>query len=190
MILAFASLHLRGTDATRADFLRHGAISFTQMAQGELWRYATAIFVHFDALHLLANATVFLLVAPPLADLVGPFRFLAIFLATGLVGNVASHLFSPSLALKGGASGAIAGVLGALAGQQLRPDRRSRFKRWQVLGALAAVYALLVGTGPGHDDIAHLGGVLSGIVLGRLVRPHHASPSGAARETGEQGESS
>jgi rhomboid protease GluP len=180
MVLAFASLHLRGTDATRADFLRHGAIAFTQLSQGELWRYATAIFVHFDALHLLANATVFLIVALPLADLVGPVRFLAIFLATGLAGNVASSVLSPSLALKGGASGAIAGVLGALAGQQLRPDRRSRFRRWQVLGALAAVYALLVGTGPGHDDIAHLGGLLSGIVLGRLVPPYHAAPAGTS----------
>jgi membrane associated rhomboid family serine protease len=171
---AFAALHLRGDPATRADFLRHGAIAATQIAQGELWRFATAVFVHFDALHLLANTAVFLLVAPPLADLLGPLRLVVVFLATGIAGNVASHVLSPSLALKGGASGAIAGLLGALAGQQLRPDRRSRFRRWQVLGALAAVYALLVGSGQGHDDVAHLGGLLSGIALGRALRPRRA----------------
>jgi rhomboid protease GluP len=181
LVLAFAALHLRGTPATRADFLRHGAIAATQISQGEYWRFATAMFVHFDALHLLSNTAVFLVVALPLADLLGPARLLAVFLATGLAGNLASHLVSPSLALKGGASGAIAGLLGALGGHQLRPDRRSRFRRWQVLGALAAVYALLVGTGPGRDDLAHLGGLLSGIVLGRALPPRHAPARSAPR---------
>ena len=174
MGLWFASLNFHATP-TRADFLRHGAIAWTEMSQGQVWRYATALFVHFDALHLLANAAVFLVVGLPLADLVGPLRFVAIFFCTGLAGNVTSHLLSPSLALKGGASGAVAGLLGALAGQQLRPDHRSRYRAWQVLGALAAVYALLVGTGPGRDDIAHLGGLLSGILVGRLVSPRGRS---------------
>lgn len=179
MAAVFVSLHLRGAEPERADFLAHGAIAWTQIQQGEIWRFASATLLHFDALHLLANTAVFLVVAAPLADILGPLRFLAVFFATGIVGNVASHLISPSLALKGGASGGIAGLLGALAGHQLRPDRRSRFRRWQVLGALAAVYALMVGTGPGRDDVAHLGGLLAGIALGRLLPPRLAARAGA-----------
>ena len=77
---------------------------------------------------------------------------------------------TPSLALKAGASGAIAGVLGALGGQALRP-RETRYKNWQVLGALAAVYGLLIGFGPGRDNTAHLGGFLAGLLLGRINPP-------------------
>jgi len=40
-----------------------------------------------------------------------------------------------------------------------------------VLGALAAVYALLVGAGPGRDNAGHLGGLLAGIALGRILTP-------------------
>ncbi len=165
-----ASLHLHGPPSA-ADYLAHGAITWTRVEQGEHWRWITAIFVHFGASHLLSNALVLILVGPPLAAALGPWRFLLVFLATGVAGNAASHFLAPSLALKGGASGAIAGALGALAGHQLRPDRRSRYRAWQVLGALAAIFALVVGTGPNRDDAAHFGGLLAGLLLGRLVPP-------------------
>ncbi len=77
---------------------------------------------------------------------------------------------TPTLGLKGGASGAIAGVLGGLGGQALRP-RPTRYKNWQVLGALAAVYGLLIGFGPGRDNTAHLGGLLAGVLLGWINPP-------------------
>jgi rhomboid protease GluP len=175
VLVAFALTHFVSPPSTRDEWLRHGAISWTPIERGELWRFVTALFLHFDAAHLLANTVAFLLVAPPLAEVIGPVRLVGVFLASGVAGNVASHALAPSLGLKAGASGAISGLLGALAGHQLRPDRRSRYRRWQVLGALAAVYALLVGTGPGRDDVAHLGGLLSGLVLGRILSPTRAA---------------
>lgn len=174
--VCFALTHFISPPTTRDDWLRHGAISWTPIERGELWRFVTALFLHFDASHLLANTLAFLIVAPPLADVIGPVRLFAVFLVSGVAGNVASHVLAPTLGLKAGASGSISGLLGALAGHQLRPDRRSRYRRWQVLGALAAVYALLVGTGPGRDDVAHLGGLLSGIALGRILAPPRATP--------------
>jgi rhomboid protease GluP len=175
VLVWFAFTHFYAPPTSREDWLRLGAITWTQIERGETWRFVTALFLHFDTAHLLANTLVFLLVAPPLAHLIGPVRLVAVFLASGVAGNLASHVLSPSLALKAGASGSIAGLLGALAGHQLRPDRRSRYRRWQVLGALAAVYALLVGTGPGRDDVAHLGGLLCGLALGRILAPGHAA---------------
>jgi len=67
-------------------------------------------------------------------------------------------------------------VLGALGGTSLDPGWGRRFKRWQVVGALVAIYALLVGAGPERDNAGHLGGLLAGIVLGRLLTP--AAPGG------------
>lgn len=160
---------------TRARLLDHGAITWDQVWVGEWWRLASALFVHFDGAHLLANMITLLLVGPPLANLLGPWRFLVIFLLTGVAGNVASHLLAPSASLKAGASGGISGVLGALGGTGLDPGWGGRFARWQVVGALFAIYALVVGAGDDSDHVAHLGGLLAGIVLGAVLTP----PGGA-----------
>ncbi|MEW6270029.1 MAG: rhomboid family intramembrane serine protease [Thermodesulfobacteriota bacterium] len=179
----FALLHGSGREETRSRLLDFGAITWDQVWLGEWWRLATGVLVHFDGAHLLTNLLTLVIVAPPLAHLLGPWRFLLVFALTGIAGNVVSHLFAPSAALKGGASGAVAGVLGALAGTSLDPAWGRRFKRWQVLGALAAVYALLVGAGPDRDNAGHLGGLLAGVVLGRLLSPRRAQDAAAASRT-------
>lgn len=157
-------------ELTRARLLGLGAISWDQVWVGEYWRLLSAVFVHFDGAHLLTNMVTLLIVGPPLALTLGPWRFFAIFLLTGFAGNLASQILAPTGGLKAGASGAVAGVLGALGGTSLDPGFGKR-ARWQVLGALAAVYALLVGAAAGSDHVAHLGGLLSGIVLGRWLTP-------------------
>ena len=78
------------------------------------------------------------------------------------VEGFATYLATRAEELEGGA--------GALGGQALRP-RETRYKNWQVLGALAAVYGLLIGFGPGRDNTAHLGGMLAGLLLGRINPP-------------------
>ena len=160
---------------TRARLLDLGAITWDQVWVGEWWRLASAVFVHFDAAHLLTNMVTLLLVGPPLANLLGPSRFLVIFFLTGVAGNLASHLLAPTAGLKAGASGAISGVLGALGGTGLDPGWGGRFKRWQVVGAVFAIYALLVGAGDGSDHLAHLGGLVAGIFLGAVLTPSSGS---------------
>jgi rhomboid protease GluP len=160
-----------GGPLTRARLLGFGAITWDQVWVGDWWRLGSALFVHFDGAHLLANMVTLLLVGPPLANLLGPSRFLLIFLLTGVAGNVASHVLAPSASLKAGASGAISGVLGALGGTGLDPGWGGRFARWQVIGALFAIYALLVGAGADADHVAHLGGLVAGIVLGAALTP-------------------
>jgi len=170
LVAWFVRMQMVG-ELTRARLLGLGAISWDQVWVGEYWRLVSGVFVHFDGAHLLTNLVTLLIVGPPLALVLGPSRFVAIFILTGLAGNLASHVLAPTAGLKAGASGAIAGVLGALGGTSLDPGFAGRFARWQILGALAAVYALLVGAGPGADHVAHLGGLLSGIVLGRWLTP-------------------
>jgi membrane associated rhomboid family serine protease len=168
--LVFYSLREIGIEPTRADYLRHGVITWERVDQGEIWRLFTAVFVHFDGMHLASNMLTLLLVGPLLAHIIGGTRFVVVFALTGIGGNLASHFLSASGALKAGASGGVAGVLGVLAGISLRPGRQSRYRRWQVLAGIAAAYAMLVGTSPRSDDIAHAGGLLSGIALGFLQR--------------------
>jgi rhomboid protease GluP len=172
LCVAVFILAMQGEGAgTRARWLELGAIERVRVTSGEYWRLLTAVFLHFDASHLLGNMSVLLFVGPPLAHWLGPWRFLFVFLACGIGGNVASYVIATTGGLKAGASGAIAGVLGALGGQSLRPERSRRRKAWQTLGALAALYGLLVGFGPRADHVAHVAGLLVGIAVGRLLEP-------------------
>jgi rhomboid protease GluP len=159
------------TAGSRSRMLELGAIDYARIRAGEYWRFLTAVFLHFDVPHLLSNLSVMLIVAPPLAHQVGALRFVLVFLVSGVGANVVSHLLSPIVGLKAGASGAIAGVLGALGGVALRPGRPTRFRSWQRLGALAAIYGLLIGFGPGRDNLAHLAGLAIGLALGRFTAP-------------------
>lgn len=168
-VVAFVHTVSGGDSPMRARLLDLGAIERGRIAAGETWRFVTAIFLHFDVGHLLANLAVLIVVGPPLAHQIGPARFVLVFLASGVGGNVASHLLAPIFGLKAGASGAIAGVLGALGGRALRPGRPPRRKAWHTLAALAALYGLLIGFGPRSDHVAHFAGLLCGILLGRWL---------------------
>ena len=171
-----------GPEIARSRFIDFGAIQWSRIQAGELWRLLSACFVHFNVGHLGTNMGVLLLLGPPLAHQVGGPRFLALFAATGVAGNIASHFIMPTTGLKAGASGGIAGILGALAGHALRNPDRSRFKTWQRLGALAACYGMLIGFGPGRDNVAHAGGMLAGLLLGWLTPPlPDAFPQAAPR---------
>lgn len=173
----FQSLHGGPSPARPTDFLAHGAIRPELVDRGEYWRWASAIFVHFDGVHIATNMLTLAFLGPLLAHIVGARRFVLIFVLAGIGGNALSHYFGNWAALKAGASGGVAGVLGALAGLSLAPRAspaqggRQAPRRWQVFGGVIAAYALLVGTSPRSDDLAHAGGLLSGILLGRLSAP-------------------
>ncbi|MFP6626677.1 MAG: rhomboid family intramembrane serine protease [Deltaproteobacteria bacterium] len=171
-VVLYSALHLGAESLSRSRLLEFGAISWSHVEAGQHWRLIAAIFVHFNISHLVSNMVTMVMLAPPLANMLGARRFLVLFLVAGLAGNVLSHLLSPAMGLKAGASGAIAGVLGGLGGQALRTGGRpSRFRSWHVLGGMLAFYAMMIGFGPGRDNLAHLGGMLAGIILGRLIDP-------------------
>lgn len=166
-----------GDAGTRSAWLSLGAIDAARVDAGEHWRLLTAVFLHFDIGHLLANLGVLAIVGPPLAHQIGAWGFLFVFLLSGVGGNVASHLLMPAVALKAGASGAITGVLGALGGVSLRPERRGRRKAWQTLGAIAVIYGFLVGFSATSDNVAHVGGLIAGLALGLVMRPRSMRPA-------------
>jgi rhomboid protease GluP len=131
------------------------------------WRLVTAIFLHGGLLHIGFNMWVLMDVGPMVEELYGSARYLFLFVVTGIVGYIASSSFgnNPSV----GASGAILGLVGVLlaatAGRKNMAAQamRSALVRWLIY---IAVLGFLM---PGIDNYAHLGGVASGYLLGRLM---------------------
>lgn len=74
----------------------------------------TATFLHGGWLHLLGNMLFLWVFGDNVADLVGSFRYLAFYLSAGMLANLAHAFTNPASMLPTiGASGAVAGVLGA-----------------------------------------------------------------------------
>src|SRR5437764_12382773 len=102
-----------GSTSTRV-LIAFGAKVNQLIVQGEYWRLLTAVFIHIGIMHLAFNS-IALLSFGRLAELIyGHWRFLAIYLISGIAGATFSALFNPR-GLSAGASGAIFGIAGALA---------------------------------------------------------------------------
>lgn len=137
---------------------------------GQWWRLATAMFLHFGVMHLGMNMWALWDCGRLVERLYGSRRFLAIYLGSGLAGNLVSLIAQGDRAISGGASGAIFGVFGALLlclARERRQIDRTEF-RWLFWGgsAFAAATLALGFVVSGIDNAAHLGGLAAGGLLG------------------------
>jgi membrane associated rhomboid family serine protease len=136
------------------------------VAQGEYYRLLTSAFLHeqglggFGPLHIIFNMWALILVGPALERLLGPLRFLAVYLLSALGGSVMFYLLAPANEFGLGASGAIFGLFGAyfVVARRLRVDSRSIV----FLIVLNLVISFAVA---GIAWQAHVGGLLTGGLL-------------------------
>ncbi|MFA6329223.1 MAG: rhomboid family intramembrane serine protease [Candidatus Micrarchaeia archaeon] len=132
------------------------------------WTLVTAIFMHGDWTHLFFNMFALYMFGPYLEYKIGGKRFLGLFFATGIIGNIGYALLSPSAFIPGlGASGAIYGIMGALA--ILEPNLEvylffiTPLPLWMVMffWTLVSLWGTLSLAG-GIGYSAHLAGVVAG----------------------------
>jgi rhomboid protease GluP len=139
---------------------------------GEWWRLLAALFIHFSLVHVTFNMVVLVQMGRMAERLFGNARFAALYFFTGLTASLTSLCWHPVLN-SAGASGAIFGVLGALLAYVVR-YRSSMPRTFQAQrfrsAAFLVVYSLFNGlTHQGIDNAAHLGGLVSGFVMGWLL---------------------
>jgi rhomboid protease GluP len=156
---------------TRADLHDAGLMNSTAVANGQWWRLLTAIWLHADLAHLATNATIgVVLLGLAMGSYGTGAGLLAAYLA-GAGGNVAAGLVSEGPHRSLGASGMVMGALGLLAVQSFtlwkRTPHAAKFILSGIFGGVM-LFALL-GLSPGSDLLAHLGGFLTGLVLGALL---------------------
>ena len=134
------------------------------------YRFVSAIFLHGSVLHLFYNLFALILFGLILEKLIGSNKFLAVFFASGIIANLISvNFYSSSL----GASGAIFGIIGALA--FIRPGMMVwAFSLPMPMFIAAILWAIgdLIGVFAPSDigNIAHLSGVAIGLILGAIFR--------------------
>ena len=100
-------------DGTNNTIFNHGVLWGPFVAAGDWWRLFTAAFLHFGFFHLAINMYSLYWVGSLLEHVIGRWKFLLLYLASGLAGSAGALIATPNAATVG-ASGAIFGVLGAL----------------------------------------------------------------------------
>ncbi|WP_018229893.1 rhomboid family intramembrane serine protease [Methyloversatilis universalis] len=143
---------------------------------GQWWRLGSAMFLHFGLLHLGMNMASLFDGGRLVERMFGPLRFAAIYVLSGLTGNLLSLIAQGDRAVSGGASGAIFGVYGALLAflwqQRDTLERREFVRLFWGAGLFAAITIVLGLNIPGIDNGAHIGGFIAGLLAGAaLVRP-------------------
>lgn len=142
---------------------------------GQPWRFVTACFLHANLMHIGFNMWVLIDLGPVLEELYGSPRFLFIYIATGIGGYMLSGFFGH---FSIGASGALVGLIGVLLAITFRrggagmQQLRSYVYRWIIYLVLWGFFF------PGIDNMAHLGGGITGVILGRLMLDREPATAG------------
>lgn len=171
-VLVFLLMTATGGSQDTVNLYQWGAKYGPAIADGEWWRLILPMFMHIGFFHLLTNSIGLLIFGSMAEKLFGSPTYLAIYLVTGILGNVASFIVSP--ALGAGASGAVFGVIGAFAVYLVLNRRVMGEAARQALTGVAFIVVLNIGIGfatAGIDNAAHVGGLLGGILMALIVSP-------------------
>ncbi|KAF7843269.1 RHOMBOID-like protein 5 [Senna tora] len=165
----------------RSDTLRElGALDKELVLnEGEGWRFVTSMFLHAGVIHLLLNMFSLLVTGVRLERETGFWRIGVLYMLAGFGGGLLSMMHmktmeDPSISV--GASGALFGLLGSML-SELLTNWSIYTDKCSTLFNLVIVIALNLAIGflPGVDNSAHIGGFISGFLLGfvLLMRPQY-----------------
>jgi rhomboid protease GluP len=154
------------------DRVHWGANLGPYTLSGEWWRLLTNVFVHGGIIHIGFNMWCLWNLGALCEALYGPWTYLAIYLLCGVGGSLGSVIWNPRV-LSVGASGAIFGLAGALLAAfklgEFSVPRAALSGTLRSVGAFV-VYNLIFGAAiSGVDNAAHIGGLITGLILGALI---------------------
>lgn len=134
------------------------------LGAGQWWRLATPMLLHGSPTHLLVNMLALRNVGGALERAYGSKRTLLVYALAGIGGNVLPVFIegASSSVLSVGASGAVAGLVGALAVHLYRHSHLYGKSGLKSIRDTVLMNAALGMTSHNVDNLAHLGGLLTG----------------------------
>ncbi|MCD8149235.1 MAG: rhomboid family intramembrane serine protease [Clostridiales bacterium] len=173
-VVVFVVLEILGDTSDAAFMLAHGAMyPPAVLYNGEWYRLVTSAFLHFGISHLINNMVLLVCLGSYLERAYGKVKFLIFYLVCAVGSSLVSMghmLYTQELAVSGGASGVIFGMIGALLFLVLKNKGRFEdlsLRRFLLMMALSLYYGFST---TGVDNAAHVGGLLVGFLMGVLYR--------------------
>lgn len=138
---------------------------------GEWWRLFTAMFLHGGMTHLLMNIFSLYLIGRGAEMYFNKTSYLSLYFFSGIIGGLVSLMVHP-VSVGVGASGAIFGLFGALAGfflahkEQIAEHTKAFMKDFSIIIGINIVIGFAI---PSVDVSAHTGGLVVGFIGGYLL---------------------
>ena len=147
--------------------LRWGSNFAPLTLSGDWWRLMTNVFIHFGAIHIAMNMYCLYSIATYLEPLLGKQKYVTAYLCTGVIASLTSLWWHNDPSNSAGASGAIFGMYGlflAFLTTAIIPAsvRKSLLRSIGIF----VVFNLAYGMKSGVDNAAHVGGLVSGFIIG------------------------
>ena len=131
------------------------------VAQGEWWRLGTSMFLHVSFFHIAVNMYSLYYAGSILEQVIGRWRFLLLYLASGIAGSAGALVYSP-LVPTVGASGAIFGILGGL----FVLERQRHISTGGQVAGLIVLNLIITFVFSSYISVGgHVGGLIAGVVL-------------------------
>ena len=150
---------------TTTFLLEHGALYGPSIRQGEWYRLVTHMFLHGDIWHLGNNMLILFCLGNALEHYVGRISYVSLYFLSGILAGLGSVVYNTTGTVSVGASGAVFGVVGAMAWLVLKS--RGRLEGFtgsrMIVFILLSVYAGFADQGV--DNAAHVVGLISGFLL-------------------------
>lgn len=172
-IAIFLAFELFGNSAKGQLLYSRGALDAERVIENkEYYRVFTYMFLHSGMDHLANNMLILWFLGNHLERQAGHIKFLILYFTTGILAGVASmsyNIYIGRHVVCVGASGAIFGVVGAVAVNIFlyRKKVGELTARKMFLFLVLSLYGGF--TSQGVDNMAHIGGVISGMILGFIV---------------------
>ena len=189
-VAVFVAMTLAGvslSDPTRAELVHWGANFGPLTIGGQWWRLLSCVFVHIGIFHIGFNMWCLWGLGRLAESIYDHWTFGAVYLITGAAASVASLAWNPA-GTSAGASGAIFGIAGALIASFYLGE--FSLPKAAVSGVLRSVlmfagYNLVFGAMSHRtDNAAHVGGLVSGLILGALIARVAPQRDDAVRRVG------
>ena len=174
-VVIFIIMEFLGSTEDTGFMLQWGAACRPFILNGEWYRLFTSMFLHFGIYHLANNMAVLLFMGDMVENAVGHWKYLAIYLGSGLVGNLLSlymDIQSQSNIVSVGASGAIYGIIGGVFVLMIKNKKQVREIVIRRLVFVIVVTIYYGSQAAQIDNAAHVGGLIGGIVLTVLFTVH------------------
>lgn len=136
----------------------------------EYWRLITPIFIHYGLMHFAVNSVVLYFMGEQVEAVYGHLRFAAIYLISGILGNLMSFALNQIGIQSAGSSTSLFGLFGAFVvlGIHFKDNRaiQAMVRQFTLFIAMSFLFSIFDRS---VDIWGHIGGLLGGLLLGNVL---------------------
>ena len=166
ILMVFSGINL--VSATPDELLALGANRRFEVMNGESWRLFTSMFLHGGLMHIAMNLFGIGATCALVEPVLGRIRTLIAYILSGIGASLVSIYWHENT-ISVGASGAIFGMMGVMIALLFTKKDGGFGGMYLIILGLYGGVSLLFGLLGGIDNAAHIGGLLTGIIIGFIL---------------------